>query len=86
VLLTLFSDSRTYADRPGPGDIRKILMLGSWHPEMPWQVSFDKGLQDGLKSEIAHAKVFREYIDAGRFRVEDHQQALLIYLQQKYRS
>ncbi len=46
--------------------LARVLVLYSFHPEMPWQQAVDRGLRVGLKALSPPPVVFTENLDAGR--------------------
>ena len=63
-----------------------ILAFNSWHQDMPWQVSYERGLRAGLEDAEATFHVYNEYLDAGRFPESSQHQNLSAFLKAKYAS
>lgn len=65
-------------------DRMNILLISSWHKDMPWQ----KGLEQGMQDEIAHTRrkiaFFVEYMDVSRFTTESQREVMLQTVQAKY--
>ena len=63
-----------------------VLMLYSWHKDMPWQLAFEKGFRQELTAAKQSVRLYAEYLDAGRFPEAVQQEALYNYLTVKYSS
>jgi len=64
---------------------RKVLVLYWDSKDVPGNISFDKGLQEGMRSEPeARWELYNEYLDSARFPGEQQSQLLHDYLRQKY--
>ncbi|GAB6040291.1 ATP-binding protein [Endothiovibrio diazotrophicus] len=73
------------AEPPAAAPLR-ILLLNSWHKEMPWQIAFEQGLRDELRHQPRPFELYAEYLDAGRFPERPQQEALVRFLREKYRD
>ena len=63
-----------------------VLMLYSWHKDMPWQLAFEKGFRQELTAANQSVRLYIEYLDAGRFPETVQQEALYNFLTAKYSS
>ncbi|MCI5211130.1 MAG: hypothetical protein D3910_20635, partial [Candidatus Electrothrix sp. ATG2] len=63
-----------------------VLMLYSWHKDMPWQRAFEKGFRQELTAANQPVRLYVEYLDAGRFPEAGQQKALYDFLTAKYSS
>ncbi|HEY9079483.1 PAS domain S-box protein [Magnetovibrio sp.] len=63
-----------------------ILMLSSWHPDMPWQKAFENGMDVGFAGATKQYNIFYEYLDAGRFGEGARLQSFHDYLIEKYKG
>lgn len=75
---------------PARADTRErplnILMVSSWHKDMPVQHAFDAGLQAGLREAGRRYDLFVEYLDAGRFDARSQRDLILFTLRQKFKA
>jgi len=61
-----------------------VLIIFSWHKDMPWQKEVEQGFQDYFRLDGVHPNLYFEYMDGGRFRSR-HQLAIFRdYLARKY--
>lgn len=63
-----------------------VLMLYSWHKDMPWQLALEKGFRQELTATNQSVRLYIEYLDAGRFPETVQQEALYNFLTAKYSS
>ncbi|MCI5137429.1 MAG: hypothetical protein D3922_03225, partial [Candidatus Electrothrix sp. AR1] len=63
-----------------------VLMLYSWHKDMPWQLAFEKGFRQELTTVKQPVRLYVEYLDTGRFPEAAQQEALYNFLKAKYSS
>lgn len=61
-----------------------ILFVFSWDNNLPWQLEVERGFEACLKGKPIKPKVFYEYMDAGRFKVENQIAVFKDYLKKKY--
>lgn len=84
LLLCLFpaqSQMRDAADRP-----LHVLVVNSFHPDIPWQRSFEKGLRDRIGKSKRPARIYTEYMDMGRLPAAGSLDWFQRYLEAKYRE
>lgn len=72
-----------FADTSGKTN---ILLVFSWHKNMPWQLEIEKGLKEKFKGESLTPNLFFEYMDAGRFKSKNQTDIFKKYLSEKYKS
>jgi PAS domain S-box-containing protein len=85
-LVLLFAPSVGFTNETKSSNPLDILLLNSWHRDMPWQLAFEKGIRKGLTETNLKHNFFIEYLDAGRFKDTQEQIVIHSYLQQKYAS
>ena len=72
------------ADSSTPQPPLQVLVVYSYHKDMPWNITFNKGLTDGLTDAKKDVITYEEYIDSGRFSESVHQEAFYNFLKAKY--
>lgn len=68
-------------DRPA-----NVLMLYTWYKDLPWQKSIESGLKMRLAENRLPVRLYVEYIDGGRFILEDTEDELYQLYKAKYSS
>lgn len=63
---------------------KTVLIVYSFHEEMPWQNLVRQGLTESLAAMDAPLTVLEESLDAGRFPGPDHTRSFAEYLTRKY--
>ncbi len=65
-------------------DHHRVLIIYSWHDQMPWQAGIRAGMQETLDQlpESERPEIYEERMDDGRISVSD--EVLSLYLQKKY--
>lgn len=63
-----------------------VLLVNSWHQELPWQQSVEKGLRTGLKEDGRAFVLYTEYMDTMRFGEDRQIDLFLPYLKEKYKD
>ena len=61
-----------------------ILVINSFHADLPWQKGFDQGIRQGASKSGNVLRVYMEYLDAARFPLDSKYFA--DYLTSKYRG
>ncbi|MCA6062139.1 GGDEF domain-containing protein [Thalassolituus marinus] len=82
-LLLLAVSASTMAEGQSPA---RVLMLYSYHHEIPWNVSFHDGVSSSLGRNQKALVFYEEYLDAGRFSEPEYYAAFSAYLAVKYRN
>ncbi len=70
------------------GDVSapNILVLHAYHTGITWTDNITKGIITVFNTEIPHANLFFEYMDAGRIHQEDYPEHLQDFLSSKYKK
>ncbi len=50
----------------------KILVLYSYHKDMPWNLGFEKGIKEGMKKWPGKVQMYHEFLDASRFPISEN--------------
>lgn len=61
-----------------------ILVLHSWHKQMPWNVFFSRGLHQGMAAFPDSFQIYEEFMDISRFPGPAQQDHLAQFLSGKY--
>ena len=61
-----------------------ILIIFSWHKDLPWQMEIEKGFNTHYKEIPSKPNLFIEYMDAGRFKGQNQIEIFKTYLHEKY--
>lgn len=61
-----------------------ILIIFSWHKDLPWQKEIEKGFEHYYKEMSSRPNIFYEYLDAARFRSQDQVDIFKDYMSKKY--
>lgn len=72
-----------WAGPPEPPSLN-ILLIYSYHKDMPWQGTFERGLRQGLKQAHRDFNLYAEFLDSGRFDEAAQRRALIEYMKTKY--
>lgn len=82
-LFVLWPAVGVFAQQQIEDDIN-ILLLYSWHKDMPWQRAFEKGLRYKLLERNLPVNFYIEYADSGRFPHQNNKKIFTEYLKEKY--
>lgn len=64
----------------------RVLVVNSFHQDIPWQRSFERGLRDAFDKSGRKTQVYMEYLDAGRVPASAPLDWFQNYLEVKYRN
>ncbi len=68
-----------------PKQTRKILLIHSFEPFMPYSITVNQSIRSTLESDnTIHTDLYTEYLDLARFPGEDYRERLLDLLRHKY--
>ena len=81
--LVILTPQAGLAEENAPSPIN-VLLLSTWHKDLPWQVALEKGLKDELTRKGRKFRIFTEYLDSSRFPKLGYEPAFAQYLTEKY--
>ncbi len=68
-----------------PKQTRKILLIHSFEPFLPYSITVNQSIRSTLESDkTIHTDLYTEYLDLARFPGEDYRERLLDLLRHKY--